>query len=207
MASSDSTRPREASHVVWDWNGTLLDDLPIVVEAVNRSLVVLGQDPIDADLYRDHFTRPVRGFYDSLFGREVSDGEWLSLNESFHDHYFQLARSADLASDARAAMETLFEVGWGQSLLSMSPQEWLEEIVSYFDIGHRFELIDGLSGPTGGVKAQHLVEHLEVLGLRGSQVVVIGDTPDDVAAARHVGAAAVLFDGGSHHLEDRKSVV
>lgn len=190
-----------ARHVVWDWNGTLLDDLPIVIEAVNRSIATIGEGPIDADGYRDHYTRPVKHFYNSLFGRDVTDEEWLSLNESFHDHYFQLARTADLASDARAAIDRLDVEGWSQSLLSMSPQDWLAEIVSFFGVADRFDLVDGLSGPTGGLKAQHLAEHIEALALTPAQVVVIGDTPDDVAAARHVGARAVLYHGGSHHLE------
>ncbi|HZD23915.1 MAG TPA: HAD family hydrolase [Acidimicrobiia bacterium] len=188
-------------HVVWDWNGTLLDDLPIVIEAVNRSIAPFGEGPIDADGYRDHYTRPVKQFYDSLFGRAITEGEWKRLNTSFHDYYFGLADAADLAPDALAAMDRLSDAGWGQSLLSMSPQDWLERIVARFDIDHRFELISGLSGPTGGLKAQHLDGHMRKLKLSGSQVVVVGDTPDDVAAARHVGASAILFHGGSHHLD------
>ena len=37
-------------HVIWDWNGTLFDDLHIVVESVNASLAELGAPPIDACL-------------------------------------------------------------------------------------------------------------------------------------------------------------
>ena len=60
-------------HVIWDWNGTLVDDLPIVVDAVNASLAGIGAGPIVADDYRDHYTRPVRVFYDRLLGRAVTD--------------------------------------------------------------------------------------------------------------------------------------
>lgn len=189
------------SHVVWDWNGTLLDDLPIVIEAVNRSIALFGEGPIDADDYRNHYTRPVKSFYDALFGRVVTDDEWLRLNTSFHDHYFSLAKTVDLAPDARRAMKLLEESGWSQSLLSMSPQDWLVKIVARLGLTDRFDLVDGLSGATGGLKAQHLYEHLQTLGLSGGQVVVVGDTPDDVAAARHVNARPVLFHGGSHHLD------
>lgn len=190
-----------APHVVWDWNGTLLDDLPIVIKAVNRSIAVFGEGPIDADGYRDHYTRPVKLFYESLFGRMITDEEWLRLNTAFHDHYFRLARTVDLAQGARDAMDHLTDAGWTQSLLSMSPQAWLEKIVARFGITDRLDLVDGLSGPTGGLKAQHLEDHLATLGLGGGEVVMIGDTPDDAAAARHVGAKAILFHGGSHHLE------
>lgn len=190
-----------ASHLVWDWNGTLLDDLPIVVEAVNRSIGVFGLNPIGADDYRDHYTRPVRHFYDRLFGRKVSDEEWLRLNTSFHETYFHLASDVDLAPGARDAIAQLHEAGWTQSLLSMSPQDWLDKIVDRLKLTEWFEIVDGISGPTGGLKAVHLEEHLERLRIEGSAAVVVGDTPDDVAAARHVGAQPVLFHGGSHHLE------
>lgn len=191
----------EHSHLVWDWNGTLLDDLPIVVEAVNRSIAAFGLGPITADDYRDHYTRPVRGFYDGLFGRVIADDEWLRLNTSFHDAYFELATYADLASGAREAMAILEEAGWSQSVLSMSPQDWLDGIVERLGLIESFEIVDGLSGPTGGLKAAHLEEHLAVLDVGGNETVVVGDTPDDVAAARHVGARAILFHGGSHHIE------
>lgn len=188
-------------HLVWDWNGTLLDDLGIVLEAVNRSIADFGVGAITADDYRDHYTRPVRRFYDRLFGRVIDDEEWLRLNAGFHDAYFELALEVDLAPSAHEAMDILEEAGWGQSLLSMSPQDWLEGIVGRLGLTERFELVDGLSGSTGGLKAVHLEDHLSVLGVDGESVVVVGDTPDDVAAARHVGATPILFHGGSHHME------
>ncbi len=59
-------------HVIWDWNGTLFDDLAIVVASVNASLTQLGAPPIDEGGYRDHFTRPVHVFYEHLLGHEVA---------------------------------------------------------------------------------------------------------------------------------------
>jgi phosphoglycolate phosphatase-like HAD superfamily hydrolase len=189
------------SHLVWDWNGTLLDDLPIVIDAVNRSIGAFGVNAITADDYRDHYTRPVRHFYDRIFARPITDEEWLRLNAGFHEAYFEAATHVELAPGAREAMHRLSEAGWTQSLLSMSPHDWLEGIVERLAITETFEMVDGLSGPTGGAKAIHLEEHLDMLEVPGESVVVVGDTPDDVAAARHVGARAILFHGGSHHME------
>jgi hypothetical protein len=36
-------------HVVWDWNGTLVDDLPIVVESVKAPHAAIGESPQDED--------------------------------------------------------------------------------------------------------------------------------------------------------------
>lgn len=187
-------------HIVWDWNGTLLDDLSVVIEAANISMGRFGVGPINEDGYRDHFTRPVRAFYDSLFGRLVTDEEWETLNETFHHEYFGRVDVANLTHDTVAALSAAEENGWAQSLLSMSPQDWLETIVGRKGVAERFTLIDGLRGATGGVKAAHMEEHLETLGVDPKMTVVVGDTPDDAVAARHAGAQVVLYDGGSHHL-------
>ena len=122
------------------------------------------------------------------------------LNETFHENYTSLSPKAELTSDALEALDASEDYGWGQSLLSMSPQAWLEGAVTSRGVFERFDLVDGLKVETGGLKAVHMQEHVEVLDLIPERIVVIGDTPDDAAAARHVGATAILYDGGSHHL-------
>lgn len=194
------------SHVVWDWNGTLLDDLDIVLESLNVSLSGLGVGPVDDHEYRNHFRRPIRSFYVSLLGRDLSDMEWELLNNTFHEEYFSRVHRASLNEDSLVAIDHVAERGWGQSVLSMTEQEQLDQIVSSFGIADRFLRIDGLRGESGGLKADHLADHLVGLGLEPGRALVIGDTPDDAAAARHVGARVVLYDGGSHHPEELSSV-
>lgn len=194
------------SHIVWDWNGTLLDDLDIVLESLNVGISGFGVGPIDDLEYRNHFTRPVRSFYESLLDRAVSDMEWELLNKTFHEEYFSRVHRARLARDAMVAIDHVEARGWGQSLLSMTTQDQLNEIVASFRIADRFLRIDGLRGETGGLKASHLADHLASLGVDPSRALVIGDTPDDAAAARHVGSQVVLYDSGSHHPDELSSV-
>jgi len=193
-------------HIVWDWNGTLLDDLEVVIESLNVGTAAFDLPPIDEQGYRDHFTRPVRSFYDSLFGRPVSDMEWLQLNKTFHDEYYARAHRASLTVDAVEAVNRIAALGWSQSLLSMSIHDHLLDAVVSRGIADRFSLIDGLTGPTGGLKTRHLADHLFALGRDPADVLLIGDTPDDAMAAREVGARVVLYDGGSHHLPTLEAV-
>ena len=188
-----------AVHVVWDWNGTLFDDLDVVVESVSRSIVRYGLEPIDAEEYRNHFTRPVRRFYDSLFGRPVSDMEWEDLNNTYHDLYHASVHNARLAGDARASLERVSELGWTQSLLSMSTHSELTKLVDQHGIRPFFRSVSGLSSANGDLKVNYLRRHLDNQNLKPEQVIVVGDTPDDHAAAVEVGARSVAFDGGSHH--------
>lgn len=187
-------------HVVWDWNGTLLDDLPIVVEAANVSLGIRDQGPITVDDYRNHFTRPIRNFYDALFGRAVTDDEWQALNSRFHEEYRLRAERARLTVDAHDALDSVEGLGWSQSLLSMSSHSALMEVVEAKQVLSRFLRVDGLRGEAGGLKEEHLRTHLEMMSVSARDAFVVGDTPDDHAAAVAVGARPILYDGGSHHL-------
>ena len=50
-------------HILWDWNGTLLDDSWLCVEVLNDLLKEQGKDPISLKTYRNHFNFPVIHFY------------------------------------------------------------------------------------------------------------------------------------------------
>jgi phosphoglycolate phosphatase-like HAD superfamily hydrolase len=186
-------------HVVWDWNGTLLDDHVAVVSAVNRALVGLHLAPITADDYRTHFTRPVQRFYERLAGRPIGVDEWRRLDEAYHQSYQGSLKGLRLAHGAREALEAAERMGLTQSLLSMWRHRELVPLVERLGIGHFFVRVDGLRVAGGDTKAEHLAEHLDALGLQGGEVLVVGDSLDDLAAARSVGARCVLYDGGSHH--------
>lgn len=188
-------------HIVWDWNGTLLDDLPLVIDAVNAGLARCEGPVIDAETYRLHYERPVRGFYDRLLGRLIGDDEWFDINAVFHEVYYGLLVEVPLADDAIAALDRVEFAGASQSLLSMAPHDHLIEIVPVAGLTDRFIGYDGSIGEPGGEKGPDLRRHLTRLALDPATVVAIGDTPDDARAAELVGAKAVLYDGGSHHRE------
>ncbi len=192
-------------HVIWDWNGTLFDDLHIVVEAVNRGLAGMGFDPITFDQYREHYTRPVKVFYERILRRRLDDGTWHRLDDLFHDAYRELLEHAELNVEADRAMRRVAATGASQSLLSMFPHRELVPLVAKLGVDRHLLRVDGLRGTPGDRKQEYLERHLRALieafpGRVGPEdVLVIGDTPDDAAAARHVGTVCVLYDGGSHH--------
>lgn len=194
--------------VVWDWNGTLFDDLEIVLEAVNLGVSGFGLPPITLDDYRNHYTRPVKVFYDRLFGRSVSESEWRELDRRFRAGYRELMSHARLTTDARAALDRVAGSKAAQSLLSMFPHDELVPLVEALGIDGYFDRIDGLRGEPGDTKAAYLESHLRFLisGEDPAGVLVVGDTPDDAVAAEHVGAQVVLYDNGAHHRTDLEAV-
>lgn len=195
-------------HVVWDWNGTLFDDLHLVVESVSAGVAPLGLGPITAEVYRTHYTRPVKVFYERLVGRPISELEWLELDRRFHDAYRDLLPTAGLSSDALDALEAVTSVPADQSLLSMFPHHELVPLVDRLGVGGFFSRIDGLRGEAGAPKAGFLEAHLRELMKHEdpSTVLLVGDATDDAVAAVHVGAAVVLVDNGSHHRSELESM-
>jgi phosphoglycolate phosphatase-like HAD superfamily hydrolase len=155
--------------------------------------------PIDADTYRSHYTRPVQRFYERVAGRPIEPGEWRTLDGAYHDSYHAWVERLSLAPDAVAALAAAEAAGLTQSLLSMWRHQDLVPLVQRLGIGHFFVRVDGLRVLGGEGKTEHLVAHLAALEVEPSAAVLVGDSLDDLAAARAVGARCVLYDGGSHH--------
>ena len=190
--------------MVWDWNGTLLDDFELVVECASASCTAAGGRPVTGDEYRQWFTRPVARFYERVLGRPVSNEDWLAINEVFHTTYQGLIERAVLADGAHEALAQVRDIGWTQSLLSMWTHDELVPMVRAFDLEEYFVRVDGQPVASGGLKEEFLAAHLRALGLAGDRpsAVVIGDSTDDAAAALEVGTRSVLVASGTHHPED-----
>jgi phosphoglycolate phosphatase-like HAD superfamily hydrolase len=185
------------THLVWDWNGTLLDDLTLVVDSTNEAFASVGGRPVDPDEHRRQFRRPVAEFYAEILERAVDQEEFGRLDRIFHDAYRLGLTTTALAADAMAAIKS-----WpgSQSLLSMWFHEELVPALETYGLAGLFTRVDGLRTEVGGdLKAGHLGRHLEALGVPGEQAVLIGDSLDDGAAADSVGAACVLYTGGFTH--------
>ncbi|NQV07868.1 HAD family hydrolase [bacterium] len=193
-------------HIVWDWNGTLFDDLAIVVDAVNASLAHEGAGPIDADGYRAGYRRPVHLFYEAILGEPIGSERMAVIDRNFHGVYHASLDRAGLTADARGAIRLVRELGATQSILSMWWHDRLVPAVRAFGLDEFMLAVDGHRGSPGETKEQHLVRHLEQLerlypGIQDDGVVAIGDITDDASAARAAGVDCVLYDGGSQPLK------
>ncbi len=195
MRSGSDMRP---AHVVWDWNGTLLDDFALTARIARRTLRTLGVPDVGADDIRRHFRRPYADFYARLFGRPITAVEYDFIRERYEVEYGTEVLGLSLQPDADAAMDLVAAHGASQSLLSMAHDEQLQALVDLHGIRGRFVRVEG--SPTtdsDGNKAARLVSHLAAIGAESTAVVVIGDTVDDHEAASACGARSVLVTTGS----------
>ncbi len=185
------------AHLVWDWNGTLLDDLTLVVAATNASLATVGGPPSRPRSIASDFRRPISDVLRARVGRTLVMGEFAALDRAFHDAYRRGLPHTGLVGDA---MDAIAAWPGTQSLLSMFFHDELVPAVAVRGLNTHLSRVDGLRDALGGgSKAPHLRAHLNTLGLRGAECVLIGDSVDDADAADAVGAEVVLYAGGFTH--------
>ncbi|WKX70671.1 HAD family hydrolase [Streptomyces sp. XD-27] len=190
---------KNAAHIVWDWNGTLLHDIDAVIAATNASFEEIGLPPITLERYRELYCVPVPRFYERLIGRLPTEEEWQVMDATFHRYYWVMAENAGLALGAKQLLADWQAAGFTQSLCSLAPHDLLVPLVRTHGIEQHFVRVDGRIGESNTGKAAQMVSHLAALeGVPPEQVVVIGDAADDAIAAAHAGAHAVLYTGGSH---------
>lgn len=185
------------THIVWDWNGTLFDDMDAVVTATNETFESYGLGPFSLADFRAAYTRPIWVGYERLLGRPLRPGEWRRLDVAFHDSYHRLMAGCALAVDARPAIDAVGDAGHTQSLLSMWRHDRLVSTLQRIGLTSAFRRVDGLRPEqAGGPKTEFLIAHLAALGLAPDEVIMVGDSADDARAAAHVGARIVLYSGG-----------
>lgn len=190
-----------ADHVVWDWNGTLWDDLPQVHQATNAALREVGGLSLTLSEYVGLFTRPLPMFYRRALGRDLTPPEWERVNRRFMDSYTSTLHLARLASEALPALEMVSHNGATQSILSLYPHDSLTSLVAKLGISHYFTRVDGLRGTPDSSKVGMFAEHLReaATDIPPHRVVMIGDTDDDLAAAQASGSAGILINHHGYH--------
>jgi phosphoglycolate phosphatase-like HAD superfamily hydrolase len=184
-------------HIVWDWNGTLLDDNHAVVAAVNAVCAAYQRPAITLEEWREVFCRPLERCYERLLGRTLSTRDWSRIDRAYHRAYRGLLPGVRLAGDAQDALRGWRAASGTQSLLSMWFHDDLVRLVGELGLTGEFARIDGLRGEIGGgSKAAHLADHIAALRLDPADVVVIGDVVDDATAAAGIGAGCILLSTG-----------
>ena len=181
-------------HIIWDWNGTLLDDTRAGLQAVNAMLEHRGLPALDLTTYWEIFGFPVRTFYRSA-GFKLEEEDWDALAREFHD-YFQADTTLRLHAHAVEVLEHIRRLGIGQSVLSASEQTLLRTMLHDFGVTRFFEGVFGVDNLYGHSKLELGRELLARLALHPSAVLLVGDSLHDHEVAADLGVACVLISQG-----------
>ena len=192
-------------HVVWDWNGTLLNDLDIAVDAVGALLEEHNIPKVSADHYKKVFRFPVIEYYKDIgFDLDKISFEYLCNRfvEEYNDKRAHMAQLFDGVPD----ILTEIKKEKVQSILSAGAQSHLDEITRSLNIHHLFDNIYGLNDYYAASKIQRGKQLLENVGIEASQTILIGDTDHDHAVGKELGIDVLLIADGHQHFEKLSSI-
>ncbi len=182
-------------HILWDWNGTLLNDTAECVLTLNGTLRKHGMVEVTEEQYREVFRFPVRDYYVDL-GFDFDRYDWDETTADFFVRYMENARESPLREGAVDALERLGERGMPMSILSAASMEMLESMVTARNIGHHFQKLYGLSTMYADSKLAVGRKAVAEIGGAPNEILLVGDTKHDYEVACELGCCCVLLSGG-----------
>jgi len=186
------------NHVIWDWNGTLLDDAWLSVEIINQLLTERGLSAVTAERYQQVFGFPLEGYCRKL-GFDLERESYAALSDAFIEIYEKRRLECCLRDGACQTLEKLRQARVEQSLLSAYKQETLAELVVHFGLGEFFEAVVGVDNHYGEGKIERGRQRIAELPLPGEQILLVGDTLHDLDVARAMGVDCALVPSGHQH--------
>lgn len=184
-------------HIIWDWNGTLLDDLDYCIGIMNGILRRRGLPEMDRARYHGIFDFPVQAYYERL-GFDQSKDTFHTLSVEFISGYDANRWDCALHDDARATLASVRTAGATQSILSAYRDTTLKEIVGHFGLTGHFSHLAGLSDIYAHSKTELGRAQVTALGISPNEIVLVGDTVHDLEVARELGVDCVLVASGHH---------
>ena len=191
------------SHLIWDWNGTLLNDVELCAAIMNMLLTQESLPNISIQKYKSIFTFPVIDYY-KIAGHTFEKTSFEVLGKQFMDEYELQKNNCKLFPGIPELLAELQSKNIQQHLLSAYEQNNLNNILKHFSINNYFQHIVGLDNIYAGGKshlAQDLAMRIRSNGAAGN-ILLIGDTIHDYEVAEEINSDCILVSHG-HQDEER----
>jgi len=188
-------------HLIWDWNGTLLDDAWLCREIMNGQLRKRGLPAISQERYEAVFDFPVEKYYRTV-GFEWGKETFAEAGTEFIVEYEKRKKECRLQSGAKELLRKVEGHGISQAVLSAYSHHTLEEFLRHFGVRAHFRSVAGNRDHYAVGKVEQGLEMLKELHVRPEETVLIGDTTHDAEVARAMGVDCFLIPCG-HNNRDR----
>lgn len=192
---------KKYENFLFDWNGTLLNDLAINIEIENLLLERRGLSPLKSkDFYLENFGFPIIDFY-SLIGFDLKKESYEAVAFEYAKEYEKYLSKAMLFDDAVFVLEKLKNSGKKLVIISATEHNLLNKQVKKYGIENYFSAILGIENNLGAGKVQMALKWLEEEQACVDKTLFIGDTVHDYETAKAIGCDCVLIPKGHNSRE------
>ncbi len=186
--------------VLWDWNGTLIDDIDVAVDVLSQTIRPISKVEITKNFYLENFKFPVIDFYKKL-GIDV-EKHWDYMKDSFLKNYMASIHRVRLFEDVPEVLALFKKLKISMAVLSAMHEQTLLRHVEKEKISHFFSHIKGAEDVEAAGKVSYSRKLLKKMGAEPEKTVLVGDTLHDSDVAEKSGCRCVLISRG-HNSKQR----
>ena len=180
--------------IIWDFNGTIIDDVEAGIISVNKLLSDRNLPTIpDKESYRRLFRFPIIEYYRSL-GFDFNTEPYEVLAPLWVAEYLKNSKSSPLREGFSEILKKFEVLGLSQHVISATEINMLRHQLRDFGITDAFKSISGLDNIHASSKTQLAVNFRN--SHKESRALFIGDTDHDFDTAVAMGADCALICGG-----------
>ncbi len=187
--------------IIWDWNGTLLNDLDFCISIINKLLKKRELNLLTRDAYKAVFSFPVKDCYQAI-GFDFNKEDFAIPAREFIDIYNAGVGNCALHSSAIDVLNFFQQKGIRQFVLSAMQQNTLEQTLKQQGILHYFEGIAGLNNHYAESKIERGKQLISEYNINNTKSTIIGDTIHDYEVAQQLETACILIADG-HQSKER----
>jgi phosphoglycolate phosphatase len=193
--------------IIWDWNGTLLDDVDYNMDVVNTILKKRDMKILTKDEYRMLKKVPIKQFYIDI-GIDVSnDNTFSEIIKEYWTIYKGKYTQLRLKGNATNILQKTQKIGIKNYLLSLTNNKELLKQIALFDIRNFFEKIIGSIDSEARNKTDKVKELIEKEGITIKEALIIGDVINDYEVAEKFGMRCIVYSNGHQKIDRNKKII
>ena len=181
--------------IIWDWNGTLLDDVDMCIRCMNQLLEPRNIPLLTKNKYQEVFDFPVQAYYQKI-GIDFEKDPFDIIGHDFMDLYFEELPDCKMHSDAIQVLEFFVQQGKKQYILSAMEHHALVQAMKDYKIDHYFEAVYGIDNHLAAGKIDRGIQMMEEHQIIPEVSIMFGDTLHDKDVADKLDLDIVLISNG-----------
>ena len=191
--------------IIWDWNGTLLDDIDLCIDIANELLSAHRLPVLTWERYREIFDFPVSLYWERA-GLDLDCVDFVALSREFCGRFEERLDETRLFPEALPVIEEVAGLGIEQFILSNTEHGSLLDMLRAKSVHDRFAGVQGMQDTLARGKQAGGRNLMALHCLRPERTLLVGDTSHDFDVAAELGIDCVLVSTG-HHSHDRLSAL
>lgn len=190
------------THIIWDYNGTVIDDVDASVAAVNDMLYTRGLPPTTKQEYTSTVSLPLENYYKGL---GIVDADMGKLSLEFRMYCQKHDNLCRIFDGFYETVEFTKSLGMKNILMSSLYSVFLLSETEKYKITDCFDEIIGMSDTFVGSKYENAKNYIDKNNLDPQNILFVGDLINDAQTAKALGAQCILIPNGHNSKEKCES--